>query len=461
MHKVIFHPHDAPESFLSPAYARRAMSKPAPSHRLPDGEMTPEVAYQLIHDELLLDGQERLNLATFVTTWMEKEARDLLAESFPKNLIDKDEYPQTAEIEQRCVSILAHLFHAPAAENPMGTSTIGSSEAAMLAGLALKWRWRKRRMAAGLPADRPNLVMGTNVQVVWEKFCRYFEVEPRLIPMTPGCYVTTPTGVSTYVDENSIGVIGILGTTMTGEYEPIEAIHDELVRWGQAKGWEVPLHVDAASGGFIAPFLEPHLRWDFRLPLVQSINVSGHKYGFVYPGVGWVLWRSQEAVPEELIFRVNYLGSEMPTFGLNFSRSGAPVVGQYYNFLRLGRAGYTRILQSMRETALFLSDRIAKMGPFDLVSDGSQIPAFAFQFKNQPSEAAFDLSEKLRERGWQVPAYTMPPNAEAVAVLRIVVREGFSRDMANLFLADLERALGSREGTSTVRPGRRATRFFH
>ncbi|MGD9896486.1 MAG: glutamate decarboxylase [Candidatus Methylacidiphilaceae bacterium] len=461
MHKARTPSQDAPDSFLSPSYARRAMSRPAPRHRLPDGEMAPEVAYQLIHDELLLDGQERLNLATFVTTWMEKEARDLMAESLPKNLIDKDEYPQTAEIEQRCVSILANLFHAPPAETPLGTSTLGSSEAAMLAGLALKWRWRKRRLAARMPTDRPNLVMGTNVQVVWEKFCRYFEVEPRQIPVEPGCYLTTPTGVSTYLDDNSIGVVGILGTTLTGEYEPIEAIHDELIRWGQATGWEVPLHIDAASGGFIAPFLEPHLRWDFRLPLVQSINVSGHKYGFVYPGVGWVLWRSQEAVPDELIFRVNYLGDEMPTFGLNFSRSGAPVVGQYYNFLRLGRVGYTRILKAMRETTLFLSDRIAKMGPFELVSDGSQVPAFAFKFKSEPSEAVFALSEKLREHGWQVPAYTMPPNAQGVSVLRIVVREGFSRDMADHFLFDLHRALGSRQGKPSTHHGRRATRFYH
>lgn len=463
MHKVISHPPEAPESFLSPAYAQRAMSQPAPRHRLPDGEMPPEIAYQLIHDELLLDGQERLNLATFVTTWMEKQARDLMAESFAKNLVDKDEYPQTAEIEQRCVSILGHLFHAPAGENPMGTSTIGSSEAAMLAGLALKWRWRKRRLASGLPADRPNLVMGANVQVVWEKFCRYFEVEPRLIPVTPGCYVTTPAGVSAHVDENSIGVIGILGTTMTGEYEPIEEIHDALAAIAKTKGWEVPLHVDAASGGFVAPFLDPHLRWDFRLPLVQSINVSGHKYGFVYPGVGWVLWRSQEAVPEELIFRVNYLGGEMPTFGLNFSRPGAPVIAQYYNFLRLGRTGYTRILKAIRETALFLSGRIAKMGSFDLVSDGSQLPTFAFRLKEPAPLSAFSLSERLHARGWQVPAYTMPPDAETVSVLRIVVREGFSRDMADHFLRDLHWAVQTGAGKPATPSERRkrANRFAH
>jgi glutamate decarboxylase len=430
---------DDAETALNPAYASRAMTRPVPRFELPEHEMAPRIASDIIRDELMLDGNARLNLATFVTTWMEPEAEQLMSEAFAKNMIDKDEYPQTAAIEARCVNIVSRLYHAP--EGGVGTSTVGSSEAVMLAGLALKWKWRERRARAKQPSDRPNLVMGANVQVVWEKFCRYWDVEPRYVPLARGRYVTTAEAAVPFIDEHTIGLVGILGSTYTGEYEPIAELHRALVTLNRKTGWEVPLHVDAASGGFVAPFLHPELEWDFRLPLVKSINVSGHKYGLVYPGVGWVVWRDRADLPPGLIFHVNYLGGDMPTFTLNFSRPGNQVVGQYYNFLRLGRAGYRRVMEALRDTATFLSGRIAAMGPFELLSDGSTIPVFAFRVKPRTRFSVFDLSDTLRERGWQVPAYAMPSAIEDIAVLRIVVREGFSRDMATMLLDDLTRAV--------------------
>ncbi|NOZ42600.1 MAG: glutamate decarboxylase [Alphaproteobacteria bacterium] len=450
-----------PDLDLSPAYGSRAMTEPIPKYTLPEGEMLPETAYRLIHDELMLDGNARLNLATFVTTWMEPEAERLMKETFDKNMIDKDEYPQTAEIETRCVNMVARLFNANEDEAAVGVSAIGSSEAVMLAGMALKWRWRKRREAAGKSTSRPNLILGANVQVVWEKFCRYWEVEPRYIPMHEGRYVISPEEVIERIDENTIGVVAILGTTFTGEFEPIEAIHDAVVRHNAAHDLAVPLHIDAASGGFVAPFIHPELRWDFRLPNVVSINVSGHKYGLVYPGIGWAVWRDQQHLPEELVFHVNYLGGDMATFTLNFSRPGNQIVGQYYNFLRLGRNGYTRIMATLRDIATDLSGRIAALGPFDLLSDGSMIPVFAFCLKDPSRYSVYDVSERLRIRGWQVPAYTMPPDADAVAVLRIVVREGFSRDMADMLIADMTKVVAELDSVPPTQPKAADSGFCH
>jgi glutamate decarboxylase len=449
-------PHEAE---LQPVYARRGLTEPVPKYELPDGEMEPRSAYDLIHDELMLDGRARLNLATFVTTWMDPEAEKLMAESFDKNMIDKDEYPQTAEIENRCVNIIARLFHAP--DEAVGVSTIGSSEAVMLAGLALKWRWRERMKKKGKAADRPNLILGSNVQVVWEKFCRYWDVEPRYLPLEVGRYVITPEQVIAATDENTIGVVAILGTTYTGEFEPIEQVHDALVELNERQDWEVPLHVDAASGGFVAPFLHPDLKWDFRLPLVKSINASGHKYGLVYPGVGWAVWRTQEDLPEDLVFHVNYLGGDMPTFTLNFSRAGNQIIGQYYNFLRLGRDGYTRIMQSLRTTAMYLSSEISKLGPFELLSDGSATPVFAFRMREGVPYTVYDLSDKMRERGWQVPAYVMAENAQSISVLRIVVRDGFSRDLADMLLDDLRAAVQYFESKTHHEPAKPTTKFVH
>ncbi len=451
---------DEQDILLTPAYGRRNLLKPVPKYRLPDHEMAPDSAYNIIHDELMLDGNARLNLATFVTTWMEPEAERLMAEAFDKNMIDKDEYPRTAAIEERCVNIVSNLFNAP--EQGVGASAIGSSEAVMLAGMALKWKWRERRRAQGKSTDRPNLVLGANVQVVWEKFCRYWDVEPKYIAMEKGRYVITPEEVLNKTDENTIGVVAILGTTYTGEFEPIEEIHEALLKQNSETGWEVPMHVDAASGGFVAPFLHPDLRWDFRLPLVKSINASGHKYGLVYPGVGWVVWRDSSDLPEELIFHVNYLGGDMPTFTLNFSKPGNQVVGQYYNFLRLGRAGFTQIMETLRTIATGLSAEIAALGPFELVSDGSAIPVFSFKLKEEVAGySVFDISDKLREFGWQVPAYTMPEHAEDVAVLRVVVREGFSADMARMFLEDITKVVDHFNAHSGQTPKPPTPQFAH
>ena len=438
------------ERRLIPIYARSAMDRPISKFELPEGELDPDLAYNLIHDELMLDGNARLNLATFVTTWMEPQAERLMAECFDKNMIDKDEYPFTAKIEERCINIVTRLFNAP--ETGVGASAIGSSEAVMLAGMALKWKWRERMKAKGKPTDKPNIVMGNNVQVVWEKFARYWEVEPRYIEMEPNQYTITPKGVLDAVDENTIGVVPILGVTYTGAFEPVEEIHEALVEHNAKTGHDIPMHVDAASGGFVAPFLHPDLKWDFRLPLVKSINVSGHKYGLVYPGIGWAAWRSREDLPEDLIFHVNYLGGDMPTFTLNFSRPGNQVVAQYYNFIRLGRAGYTRAFEQMRDVATYLSSEIEKMGRFDLLSRGDTIPVFAFALEDSSQYTVYDLSDRLREHGWQVPAYTMPPKVEDLAVLRIVVREGFSRDLADMLLADLRAAVEHFESQPGYRP---------
>ena len=351
------------ESAVLVPYTRELDVEPIPEFNLPEKGSRPETAYRYIHDDMLLDGNSRLNLATFVTTWMEPEAERLMAEAFDKNMIDKDEYPKTAEIETRCVNMVAHLFNAPGDGEAVGVSTVGSSEAVMLAGLAMKWRWRARMEASGNPIDKPNLVLGSNVQVVWEKFCRYWDVEPRYVPMTKGHYVITPEEVVTRMDENTIGVIAILGTTFTGEYEPVKEIHDAVVATNRENGWDAAVHIDAASGGFVAPFIDPDLVWDFRLPQVKSINVSGHKYGLTYPGVGFVVWRSKDELPEDLIFHVNYLGGDMPTFTLNFSRPGNQIIGQYYNFIRLGREGYVRIMKTLTEGAKELAKKLVENGP--------------------------------------------------------------------------------------------------
>ncbi len=429
------------EKVLLPTYGRRELDQAVPKYEVPDDGMPARTAYSIVHDELMLDGNARLNLATFCTTWMEPEARQLMMETFDKNMIDKDEYPQTAELELRCVNMLARLWHAPAAENSIGTSTIGSSEACMLGGMALKWKWRERRRAQGRPADRPNLVMGINVQVCWEKFCRYWDVEPRHVPVEAGRYVISPAEAVKLCDENTIGVVGIMGSTYTGQYEPVKELNDALDALNGETGWNIPIHVDGASGGFVAPFLQPDLEWDFRCKWVKSINASGHKYGLVYPGVGWVIWRDREELPDDLIFNVNYLGGQMPTFAINFSRPGNQVVAQYYNFLRLGREGYRRIHQNSQDVARYLASEIARLGPFGLVSDGGDIPVFAWTLKQQTNYSLFDLAERLRSRGWQVPAYTMPKNCEDMVVQRIVVREGLSRDMAEMLLADICRQL--------------------
>jgi glutamate decarboxylase len=409
-----------------------------PVHEIGDSGLDSETAYELISSELLLDGQARLNLATFVTTYMPSIAAKLMAETADKNMIDKDEYPQTAEIEARCVSIISEMWNSPDHEQATGCSTTGSSEAAMLGGLALKWRWRERMQKAGKPTDRPNLVMGANVQVCWEKFCRYWDVEPKVVPMEGDRFhLEAPEAVAA-CDENTIGVVAILGSTFDGSYEPVKEIAAALDQLESDKGIYVPIHVDGASGGFVAPVLQPDLEWDFRIDRVQSINASGHKYGLVYPGVGWAIWRNEEALPRDLVFDVNYLGGHMPTFALNFSRPGAEVVAQYYMFTTLGREGYRRVMQGAQDVATHMSSEIATIGRYQLISEGRDLPVFAFGLQpDVKNYTVFDVSDRLRQYGWLVPAYAFPENRQDLSVLRIVIRAGMTMEMADNLLEHL------------------------
>jgi glutamate decarboxylase len=432
---------------LAPTYAARGLSEPVPRDSLPEHSMDPAIAYQLVHDELSLDANPALNLATFVTTYMDDSADRLMAESMNKNAIDWDEYPQTVVLQDRCVSMLSRLFNASESHTGVGTATVGSSEAIHLAGLALKFRWRARRKVLGAdPNEMPNLVMGANVQVCWEKFCRYFDVEPRYVPLTPDRYIIGVDEAMALVDERTIGMVGILGSTYTGEYEPLAELDAALTKLCEAKGgpeagWDVPLHVDAASGGFVAPFLQPKLKWDFRLDRVRSINVSGHKYGLVYPGVGWVIWRTEDDLPRDLIFKVDYLGGSHDNFGLNFSRGASQIVAQYYNFIRLGRAGYTDIMRSLADTAQYIADALGALDGVGIIAAGTDLPVVCLRLADDLPFDVFAVSDRLRLKGWVVPAYRMAPDAQSVAVLRIVVREGLSRDMATSLVADLTEAL--------------------
>ena len=429
-------------SLVDPIFARGGEERAAPREQIPQEGMRPDTAYQVVHDELMLDGNARLNLATFVTTWMEPQAEALMAETFDKNMIDKDEYPRTADLEMRCVNMLSRLWHSPDEEEATGTSTTGSSEAAMLGGMALKWRWRERLRAQGKSTDRPNMVMGVNVQVCWEKFCRYWDVEMRLVPMEGNRFTLNGEEAVKRCDENTIGVVAILGSTFDGAYEPVEEICSALDTLQAETGLDVPVHVDGASGGFVAPFVDADLLWDFRLPRVQSINASGHKYGLVYPGVGWIVWRNPEALPDDLVFKVNYLGGEMPTFALNFSRPGNQIVAQYYNFIRLGFDGYRRVQQASRDVATYLASRVAELGPFELITDGSALPVFACKLRDDVERyTVFDVSRFLRERGWLVPAYTFPENREDLAALRVVVKNGFTRALGDFLVEDLARVV--------------------
>ncbi len=462
---ALTHPraHGRPAGDLAAAPLFGLEPRRIPRHEIPAGELPPDVAYQIIHDELMLDGNARLNLATFVSTWAEPHADRLMAECADKNMIDKDEYPSTAELEARCVSMLAHLWHAPDPASPVGCSTTGSSEAAMLGGLALKRRWQRARAAAGRAPGAPNLVMGANVQVCWEKFANYWDVEPRLVPLEGDRFHLSAAEAARACDENTIGVVAVLGSTFDGSYEPVADICAALDRLQEATGLDVPVHVDGASGAFVAPFLDPGLAWDFRLPRVASINASGHKYGLVYPGVGWILWRDAGALPDDLIFWVSYLGDTMPTFALNFSRPGAQVVMQYYNFLRLGFEGYRSVHQYCRDVATRLATEIARLGPFELLTAGDQLPVFAFTVRGGARNfTVFDVSAALRERGWLVPAYTFPANRQDLAALRVVVKRGFSHDMADMLIADLRQQLPRLRGQpGPARHAAAGTSFHH
>ena len=428
---------------IDDVYATESADQQVPKYSMPEQASSAQAVYNLVHDELLLDGNSRQNLATFCTTWSEPEARALMGEAIDKNMIDKDEYPQTAEIESRCVHMIAELWHAPGARTTVGCSTTGSSEACMLGGLALKWQWRKRRIAAGKPHAKPNFVCGP-VQVCWEKFARYFDVEIRQVPLKGDALGLQPDDLRQYCDENTIGVVATLGVTFTGIYEPVAALALALDDIQRDYGLDIPIHVDAASGGFIAPFVQQKLEWDFRVERVKSISASGHKYGLAPLGVGWVIWRDQAELPKELIFNVDYLGGNMPTFALNFSRPGGQIIAQYYNFLRLGRDGYTRIQQACVDTAHWLADEIAKLGPLELVYDGrGALPLVCYKLKDGQDHGftLYDLSERVRLRGWLIASYPLPAKRESIIIQRILIRHGVSRDLAQMLLDDLGRAL--------------------
>jgi glutamate decarboxylase len=458
---------DVRDDLLDSVFSSQDLNVSMVKYKMPDDEHEARHAFQVVKDELMLDGNSRQNLATFCQTWLEPEIRQLMDLCIDKNMIDKDEYPQTAELEERCVHMLADLWNSPEASNTLGTSTTGSSEAAMLGGMGLLWKWRGRQRAAGSPTDRPNLITGP-VQVSWHKFTRYWDVEHREIPMEGDRLIMTPAEVLKLVDENTIGVVPTLGVTFTGDYEPVKDVSDALDQLERDRGLDVPIHVDGASGGFLAPFCAPDLIWDFRLPRVKSINTSGHKFGLAPLGVGWIVWRDKEELPDELIFNVNYLGGNMPTFALNFSRPGGQIVAQYYNFLRLGREGYRKVHQSCYDTAMYLAGEIDELGPFEILYDGDPargIPCVSWKLKEGAdySFTLFDLADRLRTFGWQVPAYSMPAHREDLAVQRILVRQGFSRDLGELLMRDYRDALSHFDAHPVTSPmtEREAGSFHH
>lgn len=435
--------NDMEDEVTASVYGSRFAAECLPMHEMPEKEMPKEIAYRMIKDDLSLDGNPMLNLASFVTTYMEDEVEKLMAEALPKNFIDYEEYPQTADIQNRCVSMIARMFNAPTHdedENSMGTSTVGSSEAIMLGTLAMKKRWQNKRKAAGKDYSKPNIVMNSAVQVCWEKAARYFEVDERYVFCTEDRYVIDPAEAVNLVDENTIGICAIIGTTYTGEYEDVKAINDLLVE----KNIDCPIHVDAASGGFVAPFVVPNLPWDFRLEKVISINVSGHKYGLVYPGVGWVVWRSPEYLPKELVFNINYLGADQASFTLNFSKGASQVIGQYYQMIRLGKHGYRSIMLNLTRTSDYLATALENLGFLIMSKKGGEgLPLVAFRLdpKDKHHFDEFAVAHHLRERGWVVPAYTMAPHSEKLKLMRVVVREDFSRARCDTLIKDIKLAL--------------------
>ncbi len=422
---------------ISSTYAERFFTKPVPRFDIPKEGMDSNAAYQIVHDELNIDGNPSLNLASFVTTWMEDGAQRLITENLNKNLVDQDEYPQTGVIQGRVVNMLARLFHAHENNEYVGTATVGSSEAIMLGLLAHKWAFRKKMQKLGKDYSRPNIVVSADVHIVWEKFAKYFDVEMRTIPMKRDNYILDVEKMKNSIDENTICVGAVLGTTFTGQLDPVEDINSILLDIKNKKGWDIPIHVDAASGGFVIPFLYPDLKWDFRLSQVRSINVSGHKYGLVYPGIGWLIFKDKTDLPEDLIFYVNYLGGEEATYTLNFSRGSSMVIAQYYNLLRLGKRGYKHIMENSLCNAKYLLREIEKIDFFEIINKDLKMPIVVMSIKNDAGFDVFELSAQLRQKGWIVPAYSLPKDADDICILRIVVKENFSRDMADLLINDI------------------------
>ena len=419
----------------------------------PDKGMAPRAAQALVNSEAWTDANPMLNLSSFVTTFTEPEEAEVARQNIMKNYVDHDMYPQVFAMEQKMVCWLHGLWNGPKNADPYGTATVGSSEACMLAGLAHKRNWREARQKAGKDSSRPNMVTGGNVQIVWKKFLKYFEVEPRIAPLEVGNYRLTTKHLDKLVDENTICVVAIAGQTFTGEDDDIEEIHDWLDAYEKRTGISIPMHIDGASGGFVNPFLYPDYKWDFRLSRVQSINASGHKFGLVPPGLGWVVFRDRKVFNEDLIFYVNYLGGEMPTATLNFSRNAFQIAVQYYLFLRLGRDGYAAVMGHAVRNAEHLRNRLLDSGYFQIMNKTQRIPVVALTLdKRIKKYSEFDISFKVRERGWVLSAYTMPPNAETVRSLRVVVRPHLNRNVVDLLADDIINAckyLDAHGGTAT------------
>lgn len=436
--------------YVTPTFGSRYMTSPIPRNTIPEQGMDPRSAYTLIRDELATQGNPTLNLSSFVTTVMDVECDQLIHENIGVNYIDTEVYRANLEIQNRCVAMLNDLYHAPDPDKCWGIETIGSSEALMLSLLTHKRVWQEKRQAEGKPCDKPNIVMGNDVHLAWNKGSLYFDIEQRLIPLQPGRYTITPEEVVERVDENTIMAVGVLGTSYTFEYDPIEAINDALVDLKKTKGLDIPLHVDGASGAFIAPFLNPELKWDFQLEQVNSINISGHKYGLVYPGIGWALWRDEADVPSSLVTETNVLGFVEKSFSLNFSRGGAMILAQYYNLIRLGREGYTAIQNAMRENARYLVKGIEATGRFDIINDATYTPCCCCTLKDESKWNGADLVAALAQHGWIIPAFSLPPDADSVTGIRMNVKETFSRDMADKLLNDVKMAIEKLDATHTT-----------
>lgn len=417
-------------------------TEPAPDRKMPEVGVMPRAAYNVIASEMELDGDPNKNLATFVTTWMEPEARLLIADSLHKNYIDHAEYPRTAEISKRCVRMIHDLFNGPEGQDSPGTACAGSSEAVMLGALSMKWNWKNRQTKAGKATDRPNLVYGSDVHVVWDKFCRYFDVEPRNIPIPKGKTVMGPDDFREHIDENTIGVVGVVGTTFTGQCDDVIGI-DAMLTELKGKGLEVPMHIDGASGGFVFPFSNPDFVWDFRLDSVVSINASGHKFGLVYPGIGWLITRTDAQVPEDLIFYEDYLGEKDATFTLNFSGSSSFVLAQYYQFIRLGHAGYSSAVRAMTKNREALADRLRQMDALTVYDDDNPtLPLLIAKTNdNEPFDSNDLVGELARRRGWLVPAYQMPPNNENDRIMRMLVKFNQTRELVDALCEDFDASI--------------------
>ena len=434
----------------SPVFGSSQMREPAPSQYIPEHRTSSEIAYQIVKDETFPQTQPRLNLATFVTTYMDDYGTRLMNEAIGINFIDETEYPRVAVMCGRCINMVANMWNSPEeAEWKAGAVGIGSSEACMLGGVSAWLRWRKRRKDEGKPYDRPNLVMSTAYQVVWEKFCQLWQIEMRTVPITHEHPTLDIDQAIKMCDENTICIVPIAGVTWTGMNDDIEGLNKALDKYNAKTGYDIPIHVDAASGGFILPFINPKKKWDFRLKWVISISTSGHKYGLVYPGLGWVIWRDKKYLPDEMSFSVNYLGANVTQVGLNFSRPAAQILGQYYNFLHLGMEGYKEIHSNSMAIAQYCHDQIGKIDCFENYSETLDNPLFIWRLKPEYEKKAkwtlYDLQDKLMQSGWMVPAYSMPKNIEDMVVMRIVVRQGMSRDMADMLIADIKSAVAELE----------------